>query len=288
VNFQNISIVLPAKNEALNLERLLPQLVAACPGAEIIVVDDGSTDNTQAIIQDNNVSTVRHPYSKGNGASIKSGARQATGDIIVFMDGDGQHRPTDIARLLEKLSEGYDLVVGARSSKSQASIARGWANGLYNTLASWMTGFHILDLTSGFRAVKADKFRRFLYMLPNGFSYPTTSTMAFFRAGYSVGYVPIETDSRLGKSHINLLKDGIRFLLIIFKIGTLYAPMRIFFPIALTHFVTGLCYYLYTFITMSRFTNMSALLFTSAIVIFMIGLVSEQVTVLLYQDSQEK
>jgi glycosyltransferase involved in cell wall biosynthesis len=219
----------------------------------------------------------------GNGAAVKSGARAATGRVIVFMDGDGQHDANDIVRLLEGINEGYDMVVGARSASSQASFARSWANRFYNRLASWMTNLRILDLTSGFRAVRAEKFREFLYLLPNGFSYPTTSTMAFCRAGYAVGYVPIEAGQRTGKSHIRPLQDGVRFLLIIFKIGTLYSPLKLFLPISAGFFSIGLANYVYTYLTASRFTNMSALMFTTSVLIFLIGLVSEQITQLIYR-----
>ena len=282
----DISIVIPAKNEAVNLKVLLPELVTNFPRAEIIVVNDGSTDDTVDVCEQNGITVITHSYSKGNGASIKSGARTAVGDIIVFMDGDGQHKPGDISRLLEKLHEGADMVIGARSNESQASVGRLVANTFYNKLATWISGHPILDLTSGFRAVKREKFLKFLYLLPNGFSYPTTITMAFFRAGFGVEYVPIDAAERQGKSHINLLKDGIRFFLIIFKIGTLYSPLKIFFPVSAAFFITGLLYYLYTFITMHTFTNMSALLFMTSIIIFLIGLVSEQITALTYKDSE--
>jgi glycosyltransferase involved in cell wall biosynthesis len=216
------SIVIPAKNEADGLESFLPRLTQMYPEAEIIVVNDGSDDATPLVCKKFGIKIVNHPYSKGNGASIKTGARAATCDIIVFMDGDGQHRPEDISRLLLKMEEGYDMVVGARQGlKSQASLFRGGANALYNQLASWVTEHKIEDLTSGFRAVNAEKFREFLFLLPNGFSYPTTSTMAFFRAGYSDAYLPITVEKRLGKSHLNLSRDGIRFLLI--DRGALYA-----------------------------------------------------------------
>jgi len=280
-----VSIVIPAKNEAENLVSFLPRLKQSMPDAEIIVVNDGSTDETPALCAEHGVTVITHPYSKGNGAAIKSGARAATGEVIVFLDGDGQHKPEDIPRLLAELDNGYDMVIGARDKGSQADSFRALANGIYNSLATAITGHQILDLTSGFRAVKADKFRDFLYLLPNGFSYPTTSTMAFFRAGYSVGYVPIQTETRLGQSHISLVKDGIRFLLIIFKVGTLYSPLKIFLPASAGFFITGCVYYLYTFITDGRFTNMSAVLFMTSILVFLIGLVSEQVTALMYKDS---
>ncbi len=282
-----LSIVIPAKNEAENLRDFLPRLKAQVGDAECIVVNDGSTDDTVAICEQHGVKVISHPYSKGNGSAIKTGARAATGDVIVFLDGDGQHKPEDIPRLLAELDNGYDMVVGARDRESQADSYRALANGIYNWLSSTMTGHAIKDLTSGFRAVKADKFREFIYLLPNGFSYPTTCTMAFFRAGYSVGYVPIATETRQGKSHISPLKDGVRFLIIIFKVAVLYSPLKIFLPVATGYFVLGCLYYLYTFITDGRFTNMSAVLFMTAILIFLIGLVSEQVTTLMYKDSDK-
>lgn len=282
-----ISIVIPAKNEAQNLENFLPRLLKQAEGAECIVVNDGSTDNTVDVCKEHGVNVISHPYSKGNGAAIKTGARAASGDVIVFLDGDGQHKPEDIPRLLAELDKGFDMVVGARDRASQADSYRALANGIYNSLSSTITGQNILDLTSGFRAVRAERFREFLYLLPNGFSYPTTCTMAFFRAGYSVGYIPIQTEKRLGESHISLLKDGIRFLIIIFKVGSLYSPLKIFLPTSAGFFFTGCGYYLYTFLTQGRFTNMSAVLFMTAILVFLIGLVSEQVTTLMYKDSHK-
>ncbi|MEX2131938.1 MAG: glycosyltransferase family 2 protein [Pseudohongiellaceae bacterium] len=279
-----ISIIIPARNEADNLKRLLPRILECDLAAEIIVVNDGSTDNTAEICQLHKVKLVNSPYRKGNGAAIKAGTRAATGDILVFLDGDGQHKPEDIARLLEELGKGYDMVVGARGRDGQADTYRAFANGIYNTLASWMTGQKIQDLTSGFRAVRANRFREFLYLLPNGFSYPTTCTMAFFRAGYSVAYVPVQTELRLGSSHISLVKDGVRFLLIIFKVGTLYSPLKIFLPVSGTFFLIGVCYYFYTFVTEGRFTNMSAVLFMTSVLVFLIGLVSEQITALMYKE----
>lgn len=281
----SLSIVIPAKNEAENLKGFLPRLLAVVANAEVIVVNDGSTDDTLSICEQHGVTVVTHPYSKGNGAAIKTGAKIAKGEVIVFLDGDGQHKPEDIPQLLEKLATGYDMVVGARDKQSQADSFRAIANGVYNWLSSAITGHKILDLTSGFRAVKADKFKEFLYLLPNGFSYPTTSTMAFFRAGYSVGYMPIQTEQRLGESHISLLKDGIRFLLIIFKVGTLYSPLKIFLPVAVGFFGMGVLNYIYTYTTQGTFTNMSAVLLMTAIIVFLIGLVSEQVTALMYKDS---
>ena len=283
-----ISVVLPAKNEAAAIGQTIEKIkqLQAIDKIEIIVVNDGSTDSTKVVAEQAGARVVSHPYSKGNGAAIKTGAREAIGSIIIFMDADGQHDPQDIPRLIEKIEQGYDLVVGARQKGSQASVGRGIANTLYNNLATYMTEQKVEDLTSGFRAVQADKFREFLYLLPNGFSYPTTSTMAFFRAGYSVAYVPIHTAKRIGKSHIQPLKDGVRFFLIIFKIATLFSPLKMFLPIAVVLFLVGTGWYGYTLWDAGRFTNMSALLYTGSIMVFLMGLISEQITSLMYKDSE--
>ena len=259
------------------------------PTREVIVVNDGSTDNSVEVCEDAGVRVITHPYSKGNGAAIKTGARAATGDYLVFMDGDGQHSPADIEKLLDRIAEGFDLVVGARSGlDAQASVARWSANTIYTGFASWMVDQPIDDLTSGFRCVHREKFMSFLYLLPNGFSYPTTSTMAFLRAGYSVGFVPISVSRRVGKSHISLTRDGVRFLLIIFKVGTLYSPLKVYFPAAVVTIGLGLVNYLLWFLNNSlRFTNMTALLILAGLIMFLIGLLSEQLTNLQFKDTRE-
>jgi len=283
-----LSIILPARNEASTLDGIVPEIRSLYPAAEIIVVDDGSSDETAHVARSHKATVISHPYSMGNGAAIKTGARAAHGDVLVFMDSDGQHRPKDIAIMLTQLDVGYDMVVGARRVSSQAGIRRAIGNGLYNILASWMTGHKIDDLTSGFRAVKADKFKKFLYLLPNGFSYPTTITMAFLRSAFPVTYVAIHTGTRQGSSSsISLIKDGIRFFLIILKIGTLFSPMRLFLPVSLVFFITGASYYSYTYITQSRLTIMSALLFIASMLTFLIGIVSEQVSSLHYKNNNE-
>ena len=279
----NLSIILPARNEECALRALLPELQSSYPDAEIIVVNDGSIDGTVNLCRELNIGLVNHPRSLGNGASVKAGARAATGEILVFMDADGQHRPDQIAGLLEQMRGGADMAVGARRWKDQASWLRGAANAVYNRVASYMTGAHIPDLTSGFRAVMANKFRRFLFLLPNGFSYPTTITMAFLRMGYVVEFVPIETQERRGNhSHIMPLRDGLRFLIVIFRIGSLYSPLKLFAPIGLGFLLLGLGHYGYTYFVSSRFTNMSALMLANGVLVFLIGLVSEQLTTLLY------
>jgi glycosyltransferase involved in cell wall biosynthesis len=284
----SVSIVIPAKNESDSLQSLIPRIKAIMPGSEILVINDGSTDDTVRISEAAGARVVSHPYCMGNGAAVKTGARCAKGDVIVFMDADGQHDPEDIPTLLNKLNEGYYMVVGARLAHTQASMFRWFGNSFYNRLATYMTGHIIEDLTSGFRAVKAVRFRKFLYLLPNGFSYPTTSTMAFFRSGFPVAYVPIHAGRRNGKSHIKMVKDGIRFFIIILRIGALFSPMRLFLPISGAVFLTGISYYAYTFFTASRFTNMSGVLFLSSLIIFLIGIISEQISSLHYKASEDQ
>jgi glycosyltransferase involved in cell wall biosynthesis len=279
-----VSVVIPAKNEALAISNTITQVSKIDGIYEIILIDDGSTDDTAQLAKNAGAKVITNLYSKGNGAAIKTGARNALGEIIIFMDADGQHDANDIPRLLEKINQGYDLVVGARQRGSQASLGRGIANKFYNVLASYMTEHTVEDLTSGFRAVRAEKFREFIYLLPNGFSYPTTSTMAFFRAGYSISYVPIHTSPRIGKSHIKPVKDSVRFFLIIFKIATLYSPLKMFLPLATFLFLMGTGWYGYTLYEYHRFTNMSALLYTGSIMIFLMGLISEQITSLMYKE----
>lgn len=280
-----VTVVIPARNEAVGLEALLPTLKVQLSDAELVVVDDGSSDETKLVCAANGVQVISHPYPKGNGAAIKTGARAAKGGIIVFMDADGQHKVEDIPALISKLNEGYDMVVGARQAGSQAGMHRAVANDIFSRFASWMVMQPIADLTSGFRVVRARRFRQFLYLLPNGFSYPTTITMSFFRAGYSVAYVPIHSPRRSsGTSHIHPIRDGVRFLLIIIKIGTLFSPQRLFLPVSAAFFLTGVAYYAFTYLSVGRFTNMSALLFISAIFTFLVGIVSEQVSALHFKD----
>ena len=284
---ESLSIVLPAKNEADGLHDLLTEIRQLYPNAELIVVDDGSDDETPDIARRvPGVTCISHPISIGNGGAVKTGARNSKGDIVVFMDADGQHNPADIARLLEKMKQGFDLVVGARTGeKSQASIWRGMANQFYNRLASFMTGFNILDLTSGFRAFRRVKLLPFLYLLPNRFSYPTTSTMAFFRSGHFIAYVPIVARQRNGISHLNIIRDGLRFIIIILKIGALFSPMRLFLPISIVLFSLATSYYFVTYFSQGRFTNMGMLLYLSSLSTFLFGIVSEQISALHYRET---
>jgi len=279
----SLSIVIPAKNESASIGTVVARAREAYPDAEIIVVDDGSTDTTGEVASSAGATLVRHPESLGNGAAVKAGARIARGDIIALMDGDGQHDPEELAPLLEKLDHGYDMAIGARHSGSHANVGRLFANGVYNSIASLLTGRRIPDLTSGFRVARAKLFNEFLYLLPNGFSYPTTITMAFLRSGYPICFEPINAADRVGKSHIRPIRDGIRFMVIVFKIATLYSPLKIFVPISGLFFATGIGYYAYTYATTGRFTNMSLLVISASVIVFLIGLISEQITALTYR-----
>jgi glycosyltransferase involved in cell wall biosynthesis len=268
-----VSIIIPAYNEAQTIGELVEKIQNLFYGFEIIVINDGSSDATAEAARDAGAIVYSHPYNIGNGAAIKSGIRIASGDILVFMDADGQHDPKEIEKLLEYFSD-YDMVVGARGTDHQASWGRALANKIYNRFASYVAKFSIEDLTSGFRAIKSEIARNFLYLLPNTYSYPTTLTLCTLRNGRSVKYVPLNARKRkAGKSKIKIFRDGIRFFLIITKICTLYSPLRVFLPVSLLTFLLGLSYYAYTFLTLRRFTNMSALLFTTSILIFMMGLI---------------
>jgi len=272
-----VSIIIPAFNEEAALGALVREIRESYPDFEILVVNDGSDDATAEVAAAAGARVHNHPYNIGNGASIKSGIRQARGEYLVFMDGDGQHKPADIQRLLDYLPQ-YDMVVGERDRRGQSSLFRACGNFLYNRLASYVTKFPVKDLTSGFRVIKADIAQQFIDLLPNTYSYPTTITLGVLRTGRSVKYHPLDVRRRAdGRSKVRLLPDGVRFLMMIIKICTLYSPLRVFLPVSAFMFLLGVGYYGYTFLSWGRFTNMSALLFTTSIVIFMMGMVSEQI-----------
>ena len=279
------SVVIPAFNEADVIGDVVAALARSAAWHEILVVDDGSTDRTSAAAEAAGARVVRHPYNKGNGASVKSGIREATGDYILIIDADGQHPPEDAARLVSRLGE-YDLVVGARAHSTQATLARRLGNHLLNGLATYLTGRPIPDLTSGFRAARRRHLREFLHLLPNRFSTPTTTTLAFVKAGYNVAFEPIDARARVGSSKIRLLSDGAKFFLIALKVVTLFSPLRVFLPISLASFVVGLGYALWTVATQSHVTNSSVLLIVLGVIVFLIGLVSEQIAALRFEGRE--
>jgi glycosyltransferase involved in cell wall biosynthesis len=277
MNNNKITIIIPAYNESRTIGNLVSKMRTLYPDFEIVVVDDGSTDDTAIIAKDAGAKVHSHPYNIGNGAAVKSGIRISKGDILVFMDGDMQHNPDDVAHLIKYMQD-FDMVVGTRSKMDQASLGRAFGNVVFNWLASYVAKFSIKDLTSGFRAVKSDIARSFLHLLPNTYSYPTTLTLGVLRSGRSVKYIPVKTHKRkMGRSNINMIRDGVRFFMIIARICTLYSPMRIFLPVSFTLFLLGFINYIYTLITQGRFTNMSALMFVSSLIIFMMSLISEQI-----------
>lgn len=283
-----VSVVIPAYNEEEAIGAVVRDVLEQAPDLrEVIVVDDGSSDRTAEVAAEAGAAVVRSPYNKGNGAAVKAGIRAATGDVVVLMDGDGQHSAADISRLLEPIRQGHDMCVGARTFGSQAGLHRGLANWLYNTLASYVAGHKIPDLTSGFRAIRREVAKRFLYLLPNTFSYPSTITLALFRAGYSVAYVPIEAARRVGTSKISYLRDGSRFLIIITKIATLFAPVKVFLPASGAVFALGVGWFSYTYLTAHRFTNMSAFLMGFGVQLFLLGFIAEQIAQLRFDRSEE-
>ena len=278
----SISIIIPAHNEAQNIGSLIEKLIALYSDFEIIVIDDGSTDATADVAQSAGARVYSHPYNIGNGAAIKTGIRVAGGDIFMFMDGDGQHDPEDIRQLLKHLPR-FDMVVGVRPKYRNSSFVRAFGNSILNKLASYVANFSVKDLTSGFRAIKADVARSFLYIIPNAYSCPTTLTLGVLRDGRSLRYIPVSVQKRkMGKSQIKIIRDGLRFFFIMVKICTLYSPFRVFLPVSGSMFLLGVLNYVYTFITQGRFTNMSALVITAAILIFMMSLISEQICQMRY------
>jgi glycosyltransferase involved in cell wall biosynthesis len=276
------SVVIPACNEAMAIGSVVTDLRSNGPWHEIIVIDDGSTDDTGSRASAAGARVIRHPYNKGNGAAVKTGIRHATGSCVLIVDADGQHRPEDAMRLVAQLHD-YDLVVGARSAESQASAARRAGNALLNGIASYLTERPIPDLTSGFRAARREPLLEFLHLLPNGFSTPTTTTLAFIKAGYSVRFEPVVARPRQGNSKIRLGPDGVGFLLILLKVITIFSPLRIFLPISAGAFLIGAAYAVWTILTQSHVTNSSVLLILLSVVIFLVGLVSEQISSLRFE-----
>ena len=263
-------------NEADAIGAVVSSLLAAASWREIVVVDDGSTDDTSARARAAGACVVRHPYNKGNGAAVKTGIRRASGEFVLIIDADGQHPPEDAQRIAARLGE-FDLVIGARSGATQATAARRAGNALLNRFASYLTSRPIPDLTSGFRGARTECLREFLHLLPNGFSTPTTTTLAFIKAGYNVAFEPIDARQRSGNSKIRFAHDGTRFLLILLKIVTLFSPLRIFLPISLVSFATGSIYGIWNMIVTGKIPNGAVILILFAVIVFLVGLISEQV-----------
>ena len=280
-----VSVVIPAYNEGAVIAEIITALAAAGPWHEIIVVDDGSSDGTGDHAARAGAIVVRHPYNKGNGAAVKSGIRKASGEYVLILDGDGQHSPADAQRIVARLGE-YDLVIAARSSSTQATAARRVGNTALNQLASYLTERDIPDLTSGFRAARREHLREFLHLLPNGFSTPTTTTLAFIKAGYNVAFEPVEARQRLGSSKIKFARDGTKFFLIILKIVTIYSPMRVFVPLSLVTFALGVLYGVWNVAVHARIPNGAVLLILFAVGVFLVGLVSEQISAMRFEGRQ--
>ena len=278
----SVSVIIPAYNEAGAIAALVTALRTACVWHEVIVIDDGSKDATAREAAAAGATVVRHPYNKGNGAAVKSGIRTATGEYILIIDGDGQHQPQDAQRLVARLGE-YDLVIGARSTGTQATQARRFGNSALNGLASYLTDREIPDLTSGFRAARREQLREFLHLLPNGFSTPTTTTLAFIKAGYNVAFEPVEARQRAGESKIRLARDGTKFVMIILRIVTLFSPLKVFLPISIAPFAIGVAYAVWTIYHEMHVTNTSVLLIILAVIVFLVGLVSEQISALRFE-----
>jgi glycosyltransferase involved in cell wall biosynthesis len=281
-----VSIVIPAMNEADAIGGVVSSLRRAAAWHEVIVVDDGSSDDTATRAREAGACVVRHPYNKGNGAAVKTGLRRARGEFVLIIDADGQHPPEDAQRIAGRLGE-YDLVIGARAGSTQATAARRSGNAVLNALASHLTGRPIPDLTSGFRGARADCLREFIHLLPNGFSTPTTTTLAFIKAGYNVAFEPIDARQRAGRSKIRFAHDGARFLLILLKIVTLFSPLRIFLPVSALSFAVGSLYGLANLAATGKIPNGAVILILFAVIVFLVGLVSEQVASLRFEGPKK-
>jgi glycosyltransferase involved in cell wall biosynthesis len=277
-----VSLVVPAFNEGAAIGPVVTDLRAAAPWREVIVVDDGSTDGTASVAAAAGARVVAHPYNKGNGAAVKSGIRAARGEWVLICDGDGQHQPADVARIADRLG-GYDLVVGARDAVHQASHGRRLGNAALNRLASYLTERPIPDLTSGLRAARREHLLEFIHLLPNGFSTPTTTTLAFIKAGYNVLFEPVHVRPRVGTSKIRLARDGARFFLILIKVITIFSPLRVFVPLSVASFLLGVAYGLWTVAHQSRIPNGAVLLLMFSVMVFLVGLVSEQIASLRFE-----
>jgi len=285
---KKLSVIIPVFNEEKNIRSVLNRIRQTIgPEAEIIVVDDGSTDSTPEMLRDTDARVIRHPYNKGNGAAVKTGIRHAKRDYIVLMDGDGQHRPEDIPKLVARLEE-YDMAVGARDRTSIQSFGRKVYNKTLNVFAGYIAGRPIPDLTSGFRAIRRKVARGFLHLLPNTFSYPTTITLSMIRAGFSIDFVPLTFDIRRGESKIRPIRDGFRFLVILLRISSLFAPLKVFLPVSIFFLLGGLGHYAYTFIIWRRFTNFTTLMLSTAVIVFMLGLVAEQISLLRFDRYEDE
>ncbi len=282
-----VSIVIPAKDEAPSIGDVVGRLKAAADWREVIVVDDGSADATADRAREAGACVIRHPYNKGNGAAVKTGTRHASGDFVLIVDGDGQHHADDARRLVARLGE-FDLVVGARRAATQATLTRRAGNAVLNRLASYLTGRPIPDLTSGFRGIRRDVLREFLHLLPNGFSTPTTTTLACIKAGYNVTFEPIDAGTRVGDSKMRVARDGASFLMILLKLVTLFSPLRIFAPISGLALTAGALYGVSNFFAAGRIPNGAVVLLLFAVIVFLVGLVSEQITALRFQGRMDR
>jgi len=287
-----ISVVLPTYQEKETINTVLDEISRALDRTgwpyEIIVIDDGSTDGTwerlSALSADwpDHLRVLRHPYNKGNGAAVKTGIMAARGEFIACMDSDGQHDPAEMVKLLPYAEE-YDLVVGSRIESYQGSWYRKLANRVYSGLASWLAQFPIDDLTSGLRIFRSSVVKKYAALFPHRFSYPTTSTLIFLRAGYNLKYVRVKVRPRQGGvSKINTLQDGRNFVIIILKIIVLYEPLKVFLPVAGLSLGLGALLTAINIWISGHFhiTNTAIFLFLFGVLVFLLGLIAEQIAAL--------
>jgi len=273
------TIIIPAYNEEEGIRSVINGLKSMPDKYEILVVDDGSTDNTFKIASETGVRVIRQPYNKGYGAALKTGIRNAKSNLVLFMDADGQHQTSDIKEIM-RYTGNYDMVVGARTKRTKISFLRKPGKKILAIIANYLAGMKIPDLNSGFRVIKKDVVMEFMHILPNSFSFTTTITLGCIMAGYSIKYVPINMLERVGTSKINPFRDGSRFILLMIRTIMLFNPLKIFLPISVIIFLLGISDLTYELIYYFNVSSLSILLFLSSLIVFFIGIMADQISMM--------
>jgi glycosyltransferase involved in cell wall biosynthesis len=273
----NISIIIPAFNEEEVIGSVVQSIHSAFPDSEIIVVNDGSTDNTAAELSKSGVIILNHDLNRGYGASLKTGARAARRDYVLFCDGDGQHSVEDVRRLMNEC-DGYDLVVGARKSDSHRPFLRRPGKFVMRKYSEFLAGTKIPDLNSGLRIFKRDTLMRYLHLMPDGFSFSTTSTFTMIKSNRKYKYIPITVQKRIGKSSVRQLKHGPQALMLMLRLAVLFEPLKLFLWIAGILFILSLASLAIDMCSAGGFSDTTVILSIATIIIFMSGLLCDQVS----------
>ncbi|MDY0094409.1 MAG: glycosyltransferase family 2 protein [Candidatus Vecturithrix sp.] len=289
----SMTVIVPVYNEegaiAQTLDELLPNIENN--GWQLIVVNDGSNDGTGQILEHygNRLRVINHPYNRGYGAALKTGIRAANTELMAICDSDGQHRPEDLM-LLYKEASGADIVIGERAPGSRNDLFRVPGKWLLRHAANFIVGRKIADLNSGLRIFRRAFIKKILHLMPEGFSFTSTSTVAAIKMGFLIKFVPIQTRKRIGTSSVRQVRHGFMVLMLILRLAVLFSPLRIFMPISAALTGLGVVYALYVIATV-RLTLANGALFCllAALMIFFFGLVVDQISVMrreryMYED----